>query len=51
MGTNTWREGGTTETPSDDNDQAVQIAQQLRTLVMRFELLSRRNRSTFPLSH
>ncbi|HJE91368.1 MAG TPA: MarR family transcriptional regulator [Dietzia timorensis] len=51
METNTWREGGTTEAPSDDNDQAGQIAQQLRTLVMRFELLSRRNRSTFPLSH
>lgn len=50
MGTNTWHEVDA-ETAADGNEMAGQIAQQLRTLVMRFELLSRRNRSTFPLSH
>lgn len=34
-----------------ENDKTGQIAQQLRSLVMRFELLSRRNRTNFPLSH
>lgn len=51
MGTNTRHEAETTEVHNDGHAQAGQIAQQLRTLVMRFELLSRRNRSNFQLSH
>lgn len=51
MGTNTWHGSDSTEVPGDEHEQAGQIAQQFRTLVMRFELLSRRNRTSFPLSH
>lgn len=51
MGTNTRHEAETTKVHNDGHAQAGQIAQQLRTLVMRFELLSRRNRSNFQLSH